>query len=130
MNITITLTADSNFLSALQMIAGALTGKVVTAPAPVKEDKAKKATAAAPAPEETPAQNGTETTTTAAGIKKETEGKQNGIVTLEAIRELVVAKSKEKRGEVKELLTKFGADKVANLAKEHYADFFTQVSAL
>lgn len=72
------------------------------------------------------------TTATAEGIATSaTTSKEVKPITVESLRELVTEKvGKNKRSEVKALLTKFGAENVSKLDKAKYAEFNEELNAL
>jgi hypothetical protein len=125
MNITVTLTANPEFLKVLEGIVKAFAPqtipatngkKVPGAAAVAKEEKIETP------PVDTPVVSNTTETTPAPKV----EG-----ITLEVLRAAVRVKAQAgKRDDVKKLLSEFGADKVTNLRQDQYADFHAKIEAL
>ena len=120
MNITVTLTANPDFLDVLKSFTKAFTPQLHTPEQKAFENNTSKAE---PAPPTQPA--------SAAPVEIVAEPSSAVAVSIEQIRTAVQAKSQAgKREEIKQLLSHFGADKVTNLSKDQYTAFLQEVTAL
>jgi hypothetical protein len=119
MNITITLTASPELLSVLQ----AFSKMQVATPAINGTVKKSSANGVKTTPVEVNSQE-----TAPVDTVTETVGEN---ITIEMIRPIVQEKNQAgKREQIKALLAEFGADKVTNLAKEHFSGFLQKIKAL
>lgn len=121
MNITVTLTASPELLSAIQTLTAALAGAGQTTKKPVKQQ-----VAAAPANEQ-PVQS---PAPVSEAVKNEPAASNDEEITIEEVRALVQEKSKAgKREVIKAILTEFGVPRVTDLGKDQYQPFVTKVKA-
>jgi len=123
MNINITITASPEFLQVLQTLAASFTKPVAT-------NGNLNGKALNGAPKKTAAPATTETTSTEE-IETGSTATQTETITLEAIRAKVQEKATAgKRKELKSLLETYGVEKIPQLKKDQYTEFFANLNEL